>query len=101
MFDVVTDIPAPDQIEVFAGTVADRMSITVGGRFEPELDGLIALAANDIIGHRAVGEGRGAAIDLPPVGARLKELLATPGQLVGLGQGLAYMERVSPLGSRA
>ena len=41
--------------------------------------------------------GRADAV-IAPIGATLKEMLARPGQLVGLGQGLAYMERVAPTG---
>ncbi len=101
MFDVVTDIPNTNEIEVFAGTVADRMSIAVApstGRFAPAIEAPAVVAPGDIIGHITGGNGRADAV-IAPIGATLKELMARPGQLVGLGQGLAYMERVAPLGA--
>lgn len=100
MFDVVTDIPAANEIEIFAGTVADRMSIAVApsqGRFAPAIDAPATVAPGDIIGHITGGNGRADAV-IAPIGATLKEMLARPGQLVGLGQGLSYMERVAPTG---
>lgn len=100
MFDVVTDIPHDDQIELFVGTVADRMSIAVApstGRFAPAVEAPATVNPGDLIGHITGGNGRADAVHAP-VGATLKELLARPGQLVGLGQGLAYLERVAPSG---
>ena len=100
MFDVVTDIPRTDEIQVFVGTVADRMSIAVApstGRFAPGVDVPSVVSTGDLIGHITGGNGRADEVRAP-VGAYLKELLARPGQLVGLGQGLAYLERVAPTG---
>lgn len=100
MFDVVTDIPDADEIEVFAGTVADRMSIAVApstGRFAPAVEAPATLSPGDLIGHITGGNGRADEV-VAPIGATLKEMLARPGQLVGLGQGLAYMERTAPTG---
>ena len=100
MFDVVTDIPDAAEIEVFAGTVADRMSIAVApstGRFAPAVEAPATLSPGDLIGHITGGNGRADAV-VAPIGVTLKEMLARPGQLVGLGQGLAYMERTSPTG---
>jgi multidrug efflux pump subunit AcrA (membrane-fusion protein) len=100
MFDVVTDIPKTDEIEIFIGTVADRMSIAVApstGRFAPAVQAPAVVRPGDLIGHITGGNGRADEV-LAPVGATLKELLARPGQLVGLGQGLAYLERVAPTG---
>ena len=100
MFDVVTDIPRTDEIRLFVGTVADRMSIAVApstGRFAPALAAPAVVNPGDLIGHITGGNGRADEVRAP-VGAHLKELLARPGQLVGLGQGLAYLERVAPTG---
>ncbi len=76
MFDVVTDIPRTDEIEVFLGTVGDRLSVS-----------LLPLST-----------GAGHDLAAPRYGDRLKEQLAQPRQLVAMGQGLAYLERVAPTG---
>ncbi|CAN5403345.1 hypothetical protein BH23ACT9_BH23ACT9_13680 [soil metagenome] len=106
MFDVVTDIPRSDEIrldeiQLFAGTTADRMAVAVApstGRFVPTVDVAATLRTGDLLGHITGGNGRADAV-FAPVGATLKEMLARPGQLVALGQGLAYLERVSPVGA--
>lgn len=106
MFDVVTDIPRSDEIrldeiQLFAGTTADRMAVAVApstGRFVPAVEAPAVLAPGDLLGHITGGNGRADEV-LAPVGATLREMLARPGQLVGLGQGLAYLERVAPLGA--
>ncbi|MGI9016897.1 MAG: hypothetical protein ACR2HR_07315 [Euzebya sp.] len=100
MFDVVTDIPQREEIKIFVGTVADRMSIAVApstGRFAPVVEAPAMVKPGDVIGHITGGNGRADEV-YAPVGATLKELLARPGQLVALGQGLAYLERVAPAG---
>lgn len=105
MFDVVTDIPRTeeirlDEIQLFAGTTADRMAVAVApstGRFVPAVEAHAVLKTGDLLGHITGGNGRADAV-FAPVGATLKEMLARPGQLVGLGQGLAYLERVAPTG---
>jgi multidrug efflux pump subunit AcrA (membrane-fusion protein) len=105
MFDVVTDIPRSDEIHLdeialFAGTTADRMAVAVApstGRFVPASDLPEVLHPGDLLGHITGGNGRADAV-LVPVGATLREMLARPGQLVGLGQGLAYLERIAPTG---
>lgn len=105
MFDVVTDIPRTeeihlDEIQLFAGTTADRMAVAVApstGRFMPVVEAPAVVQPGDLLGHITGGNGRADAV-FAPVGATLKEMLARPGQLVGLGQGLAYLERVAPTG---
>jgi multidrug efflux pump subunit AcrA (membrane-fusion protein) len=100
MIDVVTDIPRTEDLQVFVGTVADRMAVAVApstGRFVPVVEAPAAVAPGQLLGHITGGGGRADAV-LAPVGAELKELLARPGQLVALGQGLAYLERVAPTG---
>lgn len=100
MFDVVTDIPASDEIEVFIGSVADRLAVAVApstGRFAPAVSAPTSVEAGQLIGHITGGNGRADEV-IAPIGAELREMLARPGQLVGLGQGLAWLERVAPTG---
>lgn len=99
MLDVVTDIPNAEDIEVFCGTVADRLAVAVApstGRFVPAVEAPASVRAGDVLGHITGGNGRADAV-VAPIGAELREMLARPGQLVGLGQGLAWLERVAPL----
>lgn len=101
MFDVATDIPAADEIEVFVGTVAAGLAVAVApstGRFVPAVEAPAAVEAGQLIGHVTGGNGRADAV-IAPVGAELRAMLARPGQLVGLGQGLAWLERVAPTGA--
>ncbi len=98
MIDVVTDIPATPDLQVFMGTVADRLAVAVApstGRFAPAVQAPARVEAGELIGHITGGGGRADEVRAP-VAAEVRELLARPGQLVGLGQGLAWLERVSP-----
>lgn len=104
MIDVVTDIPAASELELsfsgLQGTTADRLAVAVSpsvGRFAPAIVAPTRVRPGDLIGHVTGYSGRADEVRAP-VAAELRELLARPNQLVGLGQALAWLERISPTG---
>lgn len=73
MFDVVTDIPKTTEIDMIVDGVTDLIIDMTRGQ----------------VPH---------ANPTAMIGAPLKGQLAQPAQLVAMGQGLAYLQRVAPTG---
>lgn len=100
MIDVVTDIPSQVDLQRGMGSVADTLTVVSApaiGRFVPAVEAPARVEPGQLLGHITGGKGRADEVVVPVAGT-LKELLARPGQLVGLGQGLAWLERVAPTG---
>lgn len=81
----------------FAGTVAADLAVAVApstGRFRPADVVAGLLPAGALLGHVTGGGGRADEVRTP-VAAMLRDVLVRPGQLVGRGQPLAWLQRAA------
>ncbi len=87
--------PEAEGSRAFAGTVAATLAVVVApstGRFRPAIDGRPQVRAGELLGHVTGGRGRADEVR-SPVDAVVADLLVRAGQLVGRGQGLAWLQR--------
>lgn len=80
---------------VLSGSVAESLAVVVApttGRFRP-VEGVDQVEPGQVLGHVTGGRGRADEVR-SPVRALVRRLLARPGQLVGTGQGLAWLQPI-------
>ncbi len=80
---------------VLTGSVAESLAVVVAprtGRFQPIME-VEQVEAGQILGHVTGGRGRADEVR-SPVRALVRRLLVRPGQLVGTGQGLAWLQPI-------
>ncbi len=80
---------------VLSGSVAESLAVVVAprtGRFQP-VSGVEEVEPGQLLGHVTGGRGRTDEVR-SPVRALVRRLLARPGQLVGAGQGLAWLQPI-------